>query len=44
VADDVPGPEVGAEGRSAELLRLHELNRVARAVDMELADLVAGAP
>lgn len=30
--------------RSAELLKLYELNRIGRAADIELADLVHGAP
>ena len=36
--------KISAIERSAELLKLYEINRVARAVDMQLADLVDGAP
>ena len=36
--------KISAIERSAELLKLYELNRIARAVDMEIADLVHGAP
>lgn len=36
--------KISAIERSAELLKLYELNRVARAVGMKLADLVDGAP
>ena len=36
--------KISAIERSAELLKLYEINRVARAVGVELADLVDGAP
>ena len=36
--------KISAIERSAELLKLCEINRVARAVGVKLADLVDGAP
>jgi transcriptional regulator with XRE-family HTH domain len=36
--------KISAIERSAELLKLFELNRVARAIGMELANLIDGAP
>jgi transcriptional regulator with XRE-family HTH domain len=36
--------KISAIERSAEILKLYEINRIARAVGIELADLVDGAP
>jgi transcriptional regulator with XRE-family HTH domain len=36
--------KISAIERSAELLKLYELNRIARAVGIDLADLIDGAP
>ena len=36
--------KISAIERSAELLKVYELNRIARAVGMEVAELLDGAP